>query len=196
MDLKFKQRNCEFDSCRTGACSSLEQAADECKKEGFCIDWRELTNGSCSMYTLSKFSFFSFIYLCTVTVFDSKLISELFLFMFQAWRVLKAWFMMNAVKRWMTSAMEGLSRLPIASLHSLLNPECSSWIFFFFFLFTSLYRVRYTGASLERPSTGCFCPSGQFRAANRSHICVSECPCEYKSHNRRATHWHCDILQA
>lgn len=75
MDLKFKQRNCEFDSCRTGACSSLEQAADECKKEGFCIDWRELTNGSCSMYTLSKFSLFSFIYLCTVTVFDSKLIS-------------------------------------------------------------------------------------------------------------------------
>lgn len=29
--------------------------------------------------------------------------------------------MTNAVKRWMTSAMEGLSRLLIASLHSLLN---------------------------------------------------------------------------
>lgn len=60
----------------------------------------------------------------------------------------------------------------------------------FSFSFSSLLcsRVRYTGASLESPSTGCFCPSGQFRAGNHSHICVSECPCEYKSHNRRATH--------
>lgn len=145
MDLKVKQRNCKFDSCRTSACSSLEQAADECRKVGFCIDWRELTNGSCSMYTLSKFSLFSFIYLYMVTVFDSKLISKLFLFMFQAWHVLKAWFMMNAVKRWMTSAMEGLSRLRIASLHSLLNPKCSPWIFFFFLSFhffvqSALYR--------------------------------------------------------
>lgn len=121
-------------------------------------------------------------------------ISKLFLFVFQPWHVLKAWFMMNAVKRWMTSAMEGLSRLQIASLQSLLNPKCSPWNFFFF-LFTSLYRVRYTGASLESFSTGCFCPSGQFRAGNHSHICVSECRCEYKSHNRRVTHRHSDILQ-
>uniref|UniRef100_UPI0037E9BC73 mucin-6-like n=1 Tax=Semicossyphus pulcher TaxID=241346 RepID=UPI0037E9BC73 len=47
LNLMVKKKNCEFDSCRTGACSSLEQAAEECKKVGFCIDWRTLTNGSC-----------------------------------------------------------------------------------------------------------------------------------------------------
>ncbi|XP_074554297.1 mucin-6 [Halichoeres trimaculatus] len=46
-DLIIKKKSCEFDSCRSGACSSLEQAAVECKTLGFCIDWRKLTNGSC-----------------------------------------------------------------------------------------------------------------------------------------------------
>ncbi|XP_034720016.1 mucin-19-like [Etheostoma cragini] len=49
VNLISKKKNCEFDSCRNGPCSSLEQAADECKKAGFCIDWRELTNGRCNV---------------------------------------------------------------------------------------------------------------------------------------------------
>lgn len=48
-NLIIKKKNCEFDSCRNGACSSLEQAAEECKKAGLCIDWRRLTNGSCDV---------------------------------------------------------------------------------------------------------------------------------------------------
>ncbi|XP_065325583.1 mucin-19-like [Pelmatolapia mariae] len=49
VDLNLKKKNCEFDSCRNlnGSCSSLEQAAGECKSFGFCIDWRGLTNGTC-----------------------------------------------------------------------------------------------------------------------------------------------------
>ncbi|XP_073337244.1 mucin-6 [Pagrus major] len=49
VDLFVKKRNCEFDSCVTGPCSTLEQAAEECKKAGFCIDWRRLTNGRCGV---------------------------------------------------------------------------------------------------------------------------------------------------
>ncbi|XP_041636867.1 mucin-2-like isoform X2 [Cheilinus undulatus] len=47
VDLAVKKKSCDFDSCRTGACSSLEQAAEECKKAGFCVDWRRLTHGGC-----------------------------------------------------------------------------------------------------------------------------------------------------
>ncbi|XP_039892040.1 LOW QUALITY PROTEIN: mucin-5B-like [Simochromis diagramma] len=51
VDLNLKKKNCEFDSCRNlnGSCSSLEQAAGECKSFGFCIDWRGLTNGTCDV---------------------------------------------------------------------------------------------------------------------------------------------------
>ncbi|TDG96796.1 hypothetical protein EPR50_G00232730 [Perca flavescens] len=49
VNLNSTKKNCEFDSCRNGPCSSLEQAADECKKAGFCIDWRVLTNGGCDV---------------------------------------------------------------------------------------------------------------------------------------------------
>uniref|UniRef100_A0A669BBI9 VWFD domain-containing protein n=1 Tax=Oreochromis niloticus TaxID=8128 RepID=A0A669BBI9_ORENI len=51
VDLNLKKKNCEFDSCRNlnGSCSSLEQAAGECKSFGFCIDWRGLTNGICDV---------------------------------------------------------------------------------------------------------------------------------------------------
>lgn len=56
MDLTIKRRSCEFDACRNGPCSSLEQAAEECRKAGFCIDWRNLTNGSCGMYTYMSYS--------------------------------------------------------------------------------------------------------------------------------------------
>ncbi|XP_078021284.1 mucin-2-like [Epinephelus lanceolatus] len=49
VNLNLTKRNCEFDSCRNGPCSSLEQAAEECMKAGVCIDWRGLTNGSCTV---------------------------------------------------------------------------------------------------------------------------------------------------
>ncbi|XP_069556033.1 mucin-6 [Brachyistius frenatus] len=51
IDLNMKKKNCEFDSCgnSNSSCSSLEQTAEECKRAGFCIDWRKLTNGSCDV---------------------------------------------------------------------------------------------------------------------------------------------------
>nr|XP_046234851.1 mucin-2-like [Scatophagus argus] len=49
VNLLIKKKNCEFDSCRNGPCSSLEQAADECNNAGFCVDWRGLTNGRCDV---------------------------------------------------------------------------------------------------------------------------------------------------
>ncbi|XP_059182325.1 mucin-2-like [Centropristis striata] len=49
VDLNILKGACEFDSCRNGPCSSLEQAVEECKSFGFCFDWRELTNGSCNV---------------------------------------------------------------------------------------------------------------------------------------------------
>ncbi|XP_044042781.1 mucin-5B-like isoform X2 [Siniperca chuatsi] len=49
VNLILKKKNCEFDSCRSGPCSSLEQAAEECRNAGFCIDWRPLTKGSCGV---------------------------------------------------------------------------------------------------------------------------------------------------
>ncbi|XP_031721465.1 mucin-19 [Anarrhichthys ocellatus] len=49
VNLNLKKKNCEFDSCRNGPCASLEQAATECMKAGFCIDWRALTNGKCTV---------------------------------------------------------------------------------------------------------------------------------------------------
>ncbi|XP_075328708.1 uncharacterized protein LOC142385910 [Odontesthes bonariensis] len=55
VDLNLIKKNCEFDSCRSlnSSCSSLEQAAGQCKGKGFCIDWRGLTNGSCAEPTCS-----------------------------------------------------------------------------------------------------------------------------------------------
>ncbi|XP_068443121.1 mucin-6 [Clinocottus analis] len=49
VNLNHTKKNCEFDSCRTGPCSSLEQAAMECMNAGFCVDWRALTPGSCTV---------------------------------------------------------------------------------------------------------------------------------------------------
>ncbi|XP_029681304.1 mucin-2-like [Takifugu rubripes] len=106
VNLIQKKNNCRFDSCRTGVCSSLEQAAEECKKAGFCISWRELTSGRCNL-TCAK---------------------------------------------------------------GLVHDECR------FKLDDFCYRgAQIPGASLEHQSTGCFCPSGQFRAGNHSDVCVSEC---------------------
>ncbi|XP_074482147.1 intestinal mucin-like protein [Sebastes fasciatus] len=49
VNLALKKKNCEFDSCRNGPCSSLEQAAEECMNAGVRVDWRALTNGSCNV---------------------------------------------------------------------------------------------------------------------------------------------------
>ncbi|XP_068611580.1 mucin-6 [Brachionichthys hirsutus] len=106
VNLIQKRQNCQFDSCRNGVCSALEQAADECKKAGFCIDWRKLTNGSCGV-------------LCP-------------------------------------------KGLVFHECPEKLDDFCHG-------------GVRYPGASLENNSTGCFCPSGQFKAGNHSNICVSDC---------------------
>ncbi|XP_034434995.1 mucin-2-like [Hippoglossus hippoglossus] len=51
VNLQLIKKNCEFDSCgkTDGSCSSLEQAAEECKNASICIDWRKLTNGTCDV---------------------------------------------------------------------------------------------------------------------------------------------------
>ncbi|XP_047194625.1 mucin-19 [Hippoglossus stenolepis] len=51
VNLQLIKKNCEFDSCgkTDGPCSSLEQAAKECKNASICIDWRKLTNGTCDV---------------------------------------------------------------------------------------------------------------------------------------------------
>ncbi|XP_067110214.1 intestinal mucin-like protein [Osmerus mordax] len=51
LNLSLSERNCRYDSCQIGnmACSSLEHAADECKKVDVCVDWRSLTNGTCNV---------------------------------------------------------------------------------------------------------------------------------------------------
>lgn len=38
------------------ACSPLEQAVEECKKAGICVNWRTLTNGTCGNLTFFKVS--------------------------------------------------------------------------------------------------------------------------------------------
>uniref|UniRef100_A0A7N6AA61 Mucin-19-like n=1 Tax=Anabas testudineus TaxID=64144 RepID=A0A7N6AA61_ANATE len=108
VNLHLKKKNCEFDSCTKPerACSSLEQAAEECKKAGICIDWRSLTNGTCD----------------------------------------------------------------VTCPTGLVYRECQSKLDDFCY-----GGVRYPGAFLDNNSTGCFCPSGLFRAGNHSAICVNEC---------------------
>ncbi|XP_030576610.1 mucin-19-like [Archocentrus centrarchus] len=51
VNLNFQKKNCKFDSCYnpSASCSALEQAAEECKNAGFCVDWRRLTNGTCDV---------------------------------------------------------------------------------------------------------------------------------------------------
>ncbi|XP_036800360.1 mucin-2 isoform X1 [Oncorhynchus mykiss] len=51
VNLSQLEKNCRFDSCGRNdmACSPLEQAAEECKKAGLCVDWRQLTNGTCAI---------------------------------------------------------------------------------------------------------------------------------------------------
>uniref|UniRef100_A0A8C8JI93 Uncharacterized protein n=1 Tax=Oncorhynchus tshawytscha TaxID=74940 RepID=A0A8C8JI93_ONCTS len=49
VDLSQLEKNCRFDSCGRNdmACSPLEQAAEECKRAGICVNWRQLTNWTC-----------------------------------------------------------------------------------------------------------------------------------------------------
>uniref|UniRef100_A0A665X7E0 Mucin 6, oligomeric mucus/gel-forming n=1 Tax=Echeneis naucrates TaxID=173247 RepID=A0A665X7E0_ECHNA len=110
VNLKDFKKHCEFDSCgnRETPCSSLEQAAEECKQAGICIKWRKLTNGTCGMYL---------------------------------------------------PCQEGL-----------VPRECSNKKDDFCY-----GGVRYAGASFEKPTAGCFCPSGQLRAGNHSSSCVFDC---------------------
>ncbi|XP_029597950.1 mucin-19-like [Salmo trutta] len=51
VDLSQLETNCRFDSCERNdmACSPLEQAVEECKKAGICVNWRTLTNGTCAV---------------------------------------------------------------------------------------------------------------------------------------------------
>lgn len=57
LDLSQLERNCRFDSCGRNdmACSPLEQAVEECKKAGICVNWRTLTNGTCGNLTFFLF---------------------------------------------------------------------------------------------------------------------------------------------
>ncbi|XP_071358816.1 mucin-2-like [Trachinotus anak] len=109
VNLNLTKKNCEFDSCgnKGSPCSSLEQAAEECKSAGICIEWRQLTNGSCNV-TCPK---------------------------------------------------------------GMVYRECNTKMDDFCY-----GGVQHSGASLEKKTTGCFCPSGKFRAGNHSNSCVSDCP--------------------
>nr|XP_023825133.1 mucin-19 [Salvelinus alpinus] len=51
VDLSQLEINCRFDSCGRNdmACSPLAQAVEECKKAGICVNWRQLTNGTCAI---------------------------------------------------------------------------------------------------------------------------------------------------
>ncbi|XP_051890114.1 mucin-2-like [Pristis pectinata] len=51
VDIEPYKRTCIFDHCRRITpiiCSSLEAAAEACRRAGFCVDWRPFTNGLCN----------------------------------------------------------------------------------------------------------------------------------------------------
>ncbi|XP_047430714.1 mucin-2-like [Mugil cephalus] len=108
VDLSLKKKNCKFDSCQNpnGSCSSLEQAAEECKAVGFCIDWRKLTNGICDV-----------------------------------------------------PCRKGLV---YRECQNKLDDFCDG-------------GKRYPGSSLEKSSTGCFCPPNLIRAGKYSDVCLPDC---------------------
>uniref|UniRef100_A0A3B3C952 VWFD domain-containing protein n=1 Tax=Oryzias melastigma TaxID=30732 RepID=A0A3B3C952_ORYME len=49
VNLTVIHTNCEFDGCpdKNASCSALEKAAEDCKNAGYCVDWRNFTNGTC-----------------------------------------------------------------------------------------------------------------------------------------------------
>ncbi|XP_055509563.1 intestinal mucin-like protein [Leucoraja erinacea] len=49
VDIEHFKKTCIYDNCGTNViCNSLEAAADECFKLGFCVNWRPYTNGLCN----------------------------------------------------------------------------------------------------------------------------------------------------
>uniref|UniRef100_A0A3P8WB74 Mucin-19-like n=1 Tax=Cynoglossus semilaevis TaxID=244447 RepID=A0A3P8WB74_CYNSE len=108
VNLQLKKRNCQTDSCgnRAVPCSALEQAAEECKNAGVCVDWRTLTDGRCD----------------------------------------------------------------VACSTGLVYRECSDKLDDFCY-----GGQQHPGSSLDKASSGCFCPSGQIRAGKYSVNCVSNC---------------------
>ncbi|XP_069764052.1 intestinal mucin-like protein [Narcine bancroftii] len=57
IDLSNYIKACAYDNCETNEthCCSLEAAALKCKENGFCVDWRQSTNGLCKMTCSSNF---------------------------------------------------------------------------------------------------------------------------------------------
>ncbi|TSK13160.1 Solute carrier organic anion transporter family member 1C1 [Bagarius yarrelli] len=53
IDVEKLVSNCKFDYCvaqkNSSVCSPLERLADQCKKMGVCVAWRNLTNGICDV---------------------------------------------------------------------------------------------------------------------------------------------------
>ena len=52
VNLDVLVHSCKSDVCLSGlsnmSCSVFAQAAEACKKAGFCVEWQHLTNGTCS----------------------------------------------------------------------------------------------------------------------------------------------------
>lgn len=73
MNLQLIKKHCEFDSCTNpeSACSSLEQAAKECRNAGICIDWRNLTDGSCGTIFFFCFVILSHVFARTFVIYRS-----------------------------------------------------------------------------------------------------------------------------
>uniref|UniRef100_A0AAY4BJQ2 VWFD domain-containing protein n=1 Tax=Denticeps clupeoides TaxID=299321 RepID=A0AAY4BJQ2_9TELE len=53
LDFDILERNCKYDVCLSKshymACSTLQQAVEQCKQAGICVEWRHLTNGTCTI---------------------------------------------------------------------------------------------------------------------------------------------------
>ncbi|KAI4899805.1 hypothetical protein NFI96_013758 [Prochilodus magdalenae] len=52
IDLETLERNCELDCLVVGnitICSSLQQLSEQCKRQGYCVYWRNLTQGVCDV---------------------------------------------------------------------------------------------------------------------------------------------------
>lgn len=165
VDLKVNQKNCRFDSCRNGPCPSLEQAAEECKKAGFCINWRNLTGGSCGEHLIpspdvSWLSLAPCLLNCFFFFFIRRDVSQGLSF----WRV------------------PGQAGRLLLRRVSRINSHCPQhllcWLSNHFLFPFSCWRLLHPGPPLDSKSSGCFCPSGQFREGNHSHTCVSQCPCK------------------
>lgn len=68
----------------------------------------------------------------------------------------------------------------VTSAQVVLDIFVTHYLIIFLFPFPC-WRLLHPAPPLDSKSSGCFCPSGQFREGNQSHTCVSRCPCEYPS---------------